>query len=762
MAVTILFGFLYWDYIAGDSIYIFSDIGSDTLLQYYPDKVFVSNTMQESSFSQYSLQYGLGKSIDRVWAKYCNPFDWVCFLCSEDTMNTGLLLSTYLKYLAIAFFSFFFLKKLFQNENAALFGCIIWTFCSYAVIWGQHYAFLTNYALITMTLNFLQGFLLKQKYSMIPLTMSLSLLLISSYYFYWQTGIFTILYVIGYSMINKKKGRELLLDLFKLAGVAIISVCIAAFSFFPTFNDFLNSKRTYGGASNVFKLFGAQFRMEFLGGFFNPHIFGMKSFEGAGGSNYYERAKLFASSIFIFSLVYHFVRKKLSVFVIMIISLAALLVPFTSMYLTGNPVCFRWTYLLCILICISIAGFLRDCYEGKTDSSALSKTYIIAGAAYLLLMIVFVIVGNSRDMDINHDVLKLSVVFTFLYFILLWLCTEKKGIKPYGIVLLFSLCLVETAGVNYPCINDREMVKEEALTTDLYQNKQTREALEHIKKIDTGLYRVNKTRSVFLNDALIQGFNGMSFYNSVNSGYLVDFCTQNDIKLYIDNPGFVRISYEEPVANALLSCRYILNITDIKQFYIGGNHGIDQYSMYEKTDQGTVYQNKWCLPFGYLYTSKMNSADYRAMSKENKNMALTNAFYFSNEQEEGDFEKTIQVGQFSADMQANIQLLQSRGVTNVRLEGHTYTADISSQTGGMLCIPIIYDENWEIQIDGRSETVYNINGGLVGAKVGEGSHKVELTYNTRFFDMCSLLSVVSIVLFLGGNIFFGLRNHKKM
>lgn len=742
--VTILFLLLYNKFIFGDFAYLYTDVGLDTLGLYYPNQVFCADTFRNGSFAEYSLQYGLGKSIDRIWTSYFNPFDWIIFLCTKNTLHIGLLISTYIKYIVIALVSFSYFKKLFDSEQASFIGSLLWTFCSYMIIWGQHYQFLTYMALFTIIIYFLHDIFNKTIYTVLLLVLNFSFLLIASYYFFYMIGIFSIFYIIGYHLLKRDTWKKILCDLLYLSGIAAASICIAAFSFFPKFSDFLNSARGMSANSlNIFSIFECRYLIEFIGSLLSADLFGVGN-DFHGIRNYYESAKLFVGVIFIFSLVYHYMKKRLCAIMISILCILSILFPVFSMFLTGSAASFRWTYLICFLMCTSIVYMLKDLFDEKLkEIIILKKTSIISGIIYFVLISFIMVYCNYNNVEIEMNPIFMLILFLFLYILLFCLLRNKYSRKCLFILMLI-LCSSEIICFSYSGINKRGLVEKSALKSDLYNNAETQNALDYIKKEDAGLYRTTKIISqVHFNDALVQKYNGMSSYNSVNTSSLVDFCIKNDIGLKMNHPNFVFIGYEEIIINSLLSCKYLIGSID-------HNH----YNMYNKRGNNVnVYENTWSLPFGYVYTNKIGTSDYGKLSKENKNVALTNGFYFTRAEDEKYFNNTMDVDKLSMDIQENIHVLQTRGVKEAQLREHTYMADIPDAVDGMLCIPIIFDDNWKVYLDGMETEKYNINGGLIGVNITKGNHNIKMVYSTQLFTISGLISLFSFIVYCVSGIF---------
>ena len=101
-------------------------------------------------------------------------------------------------------------------------------------------------------------------------------------------------------------------------------------------------------------------------------------------------------------------------------------------------------------------------------------------------------------------------------------------------------------------------------------------------------------------------------------------------------------------------------------------------------------------------------------------------------------------------LQRQLNELQERSVTDFRQDGNVFYASVTNpdDTAGMLCVPLIYDEQWEASVDGETVPLENINGGLLGIEIRPGQHEVRLVYRNQVYTWGRILSIVSIAAYL--------------
>lgn len=98
----------------------------------------------------------------------------------------------------------------------------------------------------------------------------------------------------------------------------------------------------------------------------------------------------------------------------------------------------------------------------------------------------------------------------------------------------------------------------------------------------------------------------------------------------------------------------------------------------------------------------------------------------------------------------SLQELQNTNITQVTFADDCYYATINNDADivKMLCVPLLYSNNWKVTIDGIETDVKNINGGLCGIEIDTGEHQVVMEYESIYKDEGLLLSGTGIGIYL--------------
>lgn len=723
---TCVFAILYHSAIFGSCTNLFTDIGSDSINLSYP-KLYLNSSISQG----YILNNGLGQYMPGKWYTMLQPFNWVR-LFIHDIVAANLI-ALYFEYLVTAIFAYLFFRKHTDKDIVAVFGSILWTYSGYMVLWGQH-GFNMPLAYFTCAMYFLQCILNKEKkgiFVVVPLTF----LAINSYYFFYMSGLFMALYIIGFCIIKKYSYKHSFKELLRLFFLGVASVGIGAVGLLPSLRTYLVSARTAVAEQKTYSLLNnTQYMFSVIGRLLSNDIFGVGN-DYTGYYNYYESAMLACSALFIPCVVI-MIRNKMyrrPTLVLLLISILALCTPATSYVFNLDARKPRWTFMLILLMVLCVVYCVDAVLEGKLQVGKLEA--FIVGVIYVILFSVLMVGDRSGVADVKRTPFIVAVIFTICYVVLINFISRK-----YSIILLGVLLVIEVIVNNYSSVNNRVCITNQMLADGLY-NDGTEEILEFIS--DDDVYRVNKTYdSVFFNDEMVQGYNGLAVYNPTNSQWLIDYYQSLGYELLYGKIHFVRIGADRSIYNTLLGVKYIVARE--------GEAVPDNYKLIYSLEDKALYYNEQSLGFGYVYSNKMNKAQFEELSVDEREKCLTKYYYVTNDEKQ-DTQNLIDTNNIDANHALDI--LRDNSAYDVSLDGDMLTLSIDKTYEGeaMLCIPIIYDTNWLAYIDGVKVEITNINGGLVGVNLTDnnsGKHEIKLYYDAKEYRYGIIISIVSLAFFL--------------
>ena len=654
LLTNIIFCIVYFRFISGSAVYMYADIGNDSLSSSYPLLSLLSRSFHDGSLASYALTDGLGTDVTSTFLQYINPIKLMMLVFPTDMLPQAIMLATFIQVNLLSLFGWIFFSAFLKNKGLSpVVPALAWTFTGYVVLWGQNYSFLTTILLFTMVMALVQLCLNDSKKTrtlwLIPVV---ALFLISNYYFLYMTAAFAAVYLVFWGIFTKPGVRVFFKKLGSIVGMVVLGCLMAAVSLLPIISNFLSSNRVerLDGTSVSF-VYDAKYLLTFLGRLFSVNTFGPGSGYTAA-VNYYEAALLSVSCLFLFGLIYLIFKKKytLRVLALLILSVLLLALPKVSSLLNMNPRIQRWSFMLCFAECLVIALFARDLFEEK-DKKALTfsliLTPILTGAGLGLLLL-----GKKAGYYSLSPkaILLFGLCFVFFEAVLLFfrIAYDKKAhhmklsIRTLSYALL-GILTVELAVNAYPTVNDRTYLKKESFYSGYY-NDGSQETIAEIQAEDPDLYRMENDRQtdpalygvtatadkMFANEGMVNDYNGLSVYTSTLSSSLASYGSA-----YLTEQGksnFFIIDFNDYYLFTLLGGRYVIGASN-DSFTSQAETSL--YSKRTAANGQTILTNKNALPFGYIYKNEVTKEDFSSLTGLERMRTSTKAYYLTDGSETG-------------------------------------------------------------------------------------------------------------------------------
>jgi uncharacterized membrane protein YfhO len=253
-------------------------------------------------------------------------------------------------------------------------------------------------------------------------------------------------------------------------------------------------------------------------------------------------------------------------------------------------------------------------------------------------------------------------------------------------------------------------------------DQSTTQALDFIKSKDDGTYRVEKTYTDWMpahNDALIQGYKGVAFYNSV---------IDTDVAIFFNKlwPGAVKetafvypeLDLDHPDLMAYLGVKYVLSKDEL---------AYDWLEDVASFGDVRVYENKRFRSFGTAYGSFVTEE--------------------SLEQDESRWE----------GIESQVVVKEATGIANpakaggnnaIELEWRSQshlTGRVLSDGGAIVSVPVPNTDCWVVEVDGQVQRTYCTNYGFLGFDIEAGQHEISIRYapfGTTYGLVCAILGIL--------------------
>ena len=95
---------------------------------------------------------------------------------------------------------------------------------------------------------------------------------------------------------------------------------------------------------------------------------------------------------------------------------------------------------------------------------------------------------------------------------------------------------------------------------------------------------------------------------------------------------------------------------------------------------------------------------------------------------------------------SDFEALAKTDLKDALFRDDTYSATVyTKDKGGVLCVPLLYSENWKAYVNGSKADLMNINGGMLGVTLEKGENRVMIRYAVPYFKVGMYVSLAALV-----------------
>lgn len=301
----------------------------------------------------------------------------------------------------------------------------------------------------------------------------------------------------------------------------------------------------------------------------------------------------------------------------------------------------------------------------------------------------------------------------------------------------------------------------------------TLDAIAYLKKADPSpFYRIEKDFTSgtaihgSMNDAKIQGYYGSRTYQSFNQLNYVRF--MRSVKLL--NPKDETASrwivglISSPLLQRLCGVKYYLSKNPDA---FAANQGMNMDSV-ATFGEVKVLKLKDTLPLGITFDTYISEDNFEKLDSVSRQVILLQSMAINK-----DFQAKLKG--FKEITSVN---LPPQGVTIEALKTWTDKAkqdtlqikeffpnlikgDIQLDVSKILFLAIPHDKGWSAMVDGKVANIEKVDAGLMGILLEKGNHKIELKFEPPYVREGTYISILSVLLWGAGIVFFSLKKKKK-
>lgn len=756
--------FIFRRFIFGPFLYLFLDIGNDTVALFYPKMVHAMPYFKSEGIPLWSFANGIGQNI--YSSSFLSPFNFPKLLLNSTQIAYAIVYMQLAKILFTSFLFYKYLSLLKLHERTIWIGTLLFTFNGFLLVsssWYDHTNFIMNFVLTLLSLE-----LLLQKRIWWPLTITIFYMFGTKIYFIFEFSIiYSIIRLIDTESFNKKGITTYVIDGLKGIGLSLFLIApfVGSIIYKLVYSPRVGGEVSFVDSLSSTPMFKLAEPLEYWSSIlrtFSSDIF------GSGGAyqgfiNYLEGPNFYIGifCLILFPQVFMNIKLKQKIVYGAIVAFWVMIIAFPffryafyafagNYFKSGISIFLPFTMLYFTLI--GMDQFFRN---GKLNLILLWIT------SSLLLLILYI----PKDVSqlIVTEVQTVVAIFIIAYTIILSL--SKKTINQNIVFAMLTLLVFsEALYMGNSNMKIRLAVEKNEISRKDNERYHTKEIINDINKTNEPFYRIEKPYGSFnasgYNDAQLYGYFGTKSYKSHNHRYYVSFLREMEMLLGTEEKytrwlvGLVSGYF----IHGIFSVKYMLTTPETDKY-------IWQFSYEDLGEKNGIhiYRNKNYIPLGIPFDSYITRSDFNGLSnKEQKQMSLYSGIIV----EDNNIGKIGSLKRFYPNDILTINEipdladnLKSKAMKMEHFSQNKIEGSINLDTESMVFFSFPFDVGWSAKVDGKKVDLQLINIGMCGILVEPGKHQIVLTFRPPFFREGWTLFALGFI-FLGYLIFNYVKNQK--
>lgn len=764
LASWLIFG----DYLSGKYIYLFKDIGSDSVNFNYPQWMYLNEYLNTQSELGWSFRQGMGQNYYGVGPSFgfglMGPFVLFMSYFSPEQIPFMIIWFEVMKMIFGGLFFYFFLRTMGLQPLTCITGGLLYAFSGYMVLGSGWTGFSMEAFAVAFLLFATEKLLSQNQWAWFPPALAYMVVLQPFYLMPW--GIFmTAYFIYRFYVLFGWDIPQLLKTAGIVLGLSVIGLLLSAFYAVSVLQIMLESPRGGGEASyadiltkqGVLDLYpmAAVHYLTVIYRLFSNDLVGGGLANFKGWNNYLEAPIFYAGlvTLLLFPQIFSRYKEKSgqAYIVLFTVFLIPVIFPWFRFAFWGFTGDYYRTFSLCFVLVLLIGAL-----QALSDIEKTGRLNLIwlGGALAFWFLLLFFPFDQTKVM-VEKSIRSQVSIFLVLETASLFLLSRNQFRSWAGHFVI--LILAELIVLGMPTANKRDMVKTKEHESRIAYNDYTREAMDYVRQKEKGFYRVAKDYASgpayhsSLNDALIQGFMGTSCYYSFNQKYYIEFLASVELA-DAKNEFSTRWAQglnNRPLLLTMAASRYTLHKGGNPYLY---GFGYDSLTIINDV---SVFRNRYALPFGVVYHKWLPSESFAGLSQFIKDKTMLQAVILQKAEAEKATglqmmaltdtteQFTFELYQKMTDTLKYDSLMLTEQTEN-KLSGTVRC----SNTPGILMLPMSYDTGWKVTLDGSPAELLKVHNGLTGIYLQPGEHKIDLVYEVPYLNIANLASLGGVLLYL--------------
>ena len=569
---------------------------TDLWHQYYPFLVDFQDKLKHGESLFWSWTQGGGVNYFALMSYYlASPLNFVSALIPSEWLREFLMFSVVIKVACAGMFMAIFLRSVFKKNDFSLvlFGCCF-SFCAFFMGYYWNTIWLDTVCITPLVVLGAVKLLTENKFRLYVVTLALSLL--ANYYIGLFTCIFVLLVFIAYNIVKWENVKTFFTKLMRMGVFSLIAIGITAFFLLPAFFGLQNTNASGSSFPTTFSinigktndLLGVLTAIKGILSNFITFISPATKEADALPNIACGTVSIVLGILFLTSKKISLKEKVVDMCLIFFMILSCIIRQLDYIwhgFHFTNMIPYRFSYLISFaLVVMAFRAFMLIDFSSCWD--------ILLAALGSALVILFAI-GTQEAYTIIGTAIVALVVCTMLF-----LYTRRIVPKQVLLIVLAVVVIGESGATAYIGVKTTTVTGTYDYPRGGETTKQVIDYMNSLEESTTELWRAETTSTQTLNDGSLNGYNGLSMFNSM---------ANVDMTRFFENFGMMgwksgnRYTYAEgsPVTNMFMNLKYIIsrdgiyrNTYDLSEAYTVGN---------EK-----LLKNDHYIPMGFMVNEELS------------------------------------------------------------------------------------------------------------------------------------------------------------
>ena len=755
LVATILLGIavIYFNFFTGTSYFAYRDMGADTVDQYVPYYLDLVRKVGSGSLGTWNMSYGLGASFMSYQSWTLDPFCLVIvpltLLLGQERLSLVLVIAQGLKMLLCGLLFDHVLTFYCKRPLSRIVGSVLYSFCGFLLLWGQHYWIGASIVMATLMMLMLE--LLMQRWTMPRfwglLAASAASIIMSTY-----SGYAAMLFSLSYALLripiatDAHGARAYLRQLFRLAVPVACGVLVSCVTLVPYAIAMVqeSSRVVSSGQAPLSSRMGGYAR-GFVPLRWIPYLLSRLLGNGLVSAGVELPGGLVpASREFAQTNVHEMVQMGFSV------GAVVLLCQFAWWEVTHadarEKMLTAVAGALCVLYCVN---YFLPALSNVFSAVRYRSCFALAAPACIAMSLAFehCLLEDRPSLPalVVSSVLTVAILclyFSLAFVVFLVLCVARsRGAREALVVTLAAAVVLSTSVVDgFFVTNNRTWCTKDDFpnATSSYE-RDLRAALRYIRSQDSDEPATYRTSLAMddLNASLAQGFMGVDSYNSTINSNLEEFYQRvwpraiRGISAY----QATRDDMLHPALQRILGVRYVACRYDLD---------LEGYDLIKTFGSVRVYKAEGTTSLATVYGGSVTEASAKDKTPAQLERLFGKGTAIVSKDAPGAYQ----------NLEAGSSDTAAVPATKAQVDSQTsVSCDVTVTKKSICMVAIPYARGWTAKVDGKAVPTFRTNYGFIGVALKPGSHHVSLVYRPTGANVGVAMSAAGLVLALLAGVF---------